>query len=158
MTDLIHAVTLESLRDMAQALGFRATLSDGSDGVRTLQSAANGLGFEIRLGNSAPDGEDGAVDFRFVTAIRVEGQLDLALVNAWNNDRRFGRLRLDGPALAMDLDASVAGGVAPAHLAGQFEIWNRLIGALMDVLRSGGRTESAPAQKAPQRERAAASA
>lgn len=138
MTDLIHAATLDSLRDMAQALGFRAAIAADGDGVRRLQSATNGLGFEIRLGNPAPDGEDGAVDFRFVTAIRVEGDLDLALVNHFNNGRRFGRLRLDGAALVLDFDASLAGGVAPAHLAAQFEIWNRLVEALTEFLRAGG--------------------
>lgn len=136
MTDLIHAATPETLRDMAQALGFRAAVVADANGAKSLHSATNGMAFEIRLGNAAPDGEDGSVDLRFVAAIRVEGQLDLALVNDWNNGRRFGRLRLDGEALILDFDVSVAGGVAPAHLAAQFEIWNRLVEALIEFLRA----------------------
>lgn len=150
MTDLIHAATPETLRDMAQALGFRATVAVDASGAKSLQSATNGMAFEVRLGNAAPDGEDGAVDLRFVAAIRVEGELDLALVNAWNNSRRFGRLRLDGEALILDFDVSVAGGVAPAHLAAQFEIWNRLVEALIEFLRAPAKPaeRAAPARTA----------
>lgn len=155
MTDLVHAVTLETLRDMLQALGFRASI--GPDG-RAVQSATNGMGFEARLGNPASDGEDGAVDFRLVAAIRVEGGLDLALVNSWNNGRRFCRLHLDGGTLLLDMDVSVAGGVAPAHLAGQLEIWNRVVEALREFLRSGGKdADRQPQAESPAAERRAAS-
>lgn len=156
MTDLVHAVTLESLRDMLQALGFRAAISADHRGVGLVQSATSGIGFEARLGNPAADGEEGAVDFRLVAAIRVEGELDLGLVNGWNNGRRFSRLHLDAGTLLLDMDVSVAGGVAPAHLAGQFEIWNRLVEALREFLRAGGKDAEPRAETPPAERRAAA--
>lgn len=152
MTELVDHLTLPLLRDMFQAMGFRASIVKTPRGEEILQSATAGVAFEGRLGNPSVDGEGQAVDVRFVAAMRVEGALDLGLVNEWNNARRFSRLHLDGETLLLDMDVSVAGGVAPANVAHHIELWNRLVEALVEYFRRSvaGAGQSGGASPAPQ--------
>lgn len=131
--DLIDTVTIETLRDALQDRGFRATIETDAAGARFIRSATAGLAFEARLGN--PAGADAALDVRLVAAIEIQGNLDPEIVNRWNNSRRFCRLHREGDMLLLDMDISVAGGVAPAWLARQVDMWDRLVEALIEHLK-----------------------
>jgi hypothetical protein len=133
----VETVTLESLREALHELGFRAAiLSDGS-GASFVRSATSGMGFDVRLGSPAAGRDGEALDFRLVAAVEVEGAFDLDLINGWNNGRRFSRLHLDQGLLLLDMDVSVAGGVAPGFLRAQLETWSRLVTDWVDQLRRG---------------------
>ena len=137
MTDaIIHDFTIEGLRDVLQQAGYRAETFTDASGATHLRSATSGLPFDVRLGNRL--GNDGAryVDATLMAAFQVQGELPPALVNTWNNTRRFGRLHFDRGLLILDLDLVVAGGVMPAHLRALIEIWDRLIQELIPYLRT----------------------
>lgn len=137
--DLITTMTLESLRDFVQSVGYRVeTITDGN--VTFLRSATNGLAFDIRPGSALAGGANGFIDVAFVALFGVRGALPLDLVNRWNRSHRFGRLFLDAVApgqefLVFTVDISFAGGVTQAQLRGQVEIWDGLIQQLIPWLR-----------------------
>lgn len=141
MSDLITAVTVESLREFMQTAGYRAeTITDPGAGLTYLRSATNGLSFDVRMGNRIPDNENAFSDVALVAVFSIVGDLPLAPVNAWNNSRRFGRLQIDRNVpdqnfLLLCMDVVVAGGVTPQYLRTQIEIWDGLVQQLVPWLR-----------------------
>jgi hypothetical protein len=132
----ITALTLESLRDLFQRAGYRVeTLTDPVAGIAYLRSATNGLAFDIRPGNQIAGEEQSFIDVAMIAVLQVQGELPLDLVNRWNATRRFARLQLSPPFLALSLDCSVAGGVTPTNLRAQIEIWDHLVQQLVSYLR-----------------------
>ena len=132
---IIVSLSHERLRDILQEAGYRVeTLTDPVANVTYLRSATNGLGFEVRPGNLIAGGGE-FVDLVLVAVLQVQGNLPLDLVNRWNAGRRFARLQLSRPFLALTLDVSVAGGVALNHLRAQIEIWDHLVRELIVYLR-----------------------
>jgi hypothetical protein len=136
---LTTSLTLDSLRTLLQQAGYRVeTVSDGN--ISLLRSASNGVGFDVRLGNSYQGAPGQFADAVFIALFAVHGTFPLDLLNKWNRTHRFGRLFLDkaGPEqefLALSLDVPVAGGVSPLHLRGQIEIWDSLLQQLVPWLR-----------------------
>jgi len=138
---LIEALTPDALREMLLAAGYRAEdVAGQANDAPILRSATGGLAFEIRFANpllgTGPNGKGtGFADATFLAAFRVQGELPLSLVNAWNATRRFARLHLSERMLVLTLEINVLGGVAPAHLRAQLEIWDRLVQQLIAYLR-----------------------
>jgi hypothetical protein len=95
------------------------------------------MAFDIRPGNRLAGDSDSYADFSFLALFTIKGgELPWALVNTWNNQRRFGRLHIDQGFLMLDMDVSVAGGIAAEHLAAQFVIWDQLLQGLISYLRT----------------------
>jgi hypothetical protein len=137
MTDsTIETFTLDGLRELFQLAGYRVeTMTDPVANISYLRSATNGLAFDIRPGNRlAADGES-FIDVALVAVLQVQGDLPLDVVNRWNATRRFARLQLSPPFLALSLDFSLAGGVSQNHLRAQIEIWDQLVQQLVIFLR-----------------------
>lgn len=136
---VITGLTLESLRAVYQAAGYRVeVLGDGD--VTFLRSATNGLPFDIRPGNVQAGKPDEFVDFALVALFAVRGTVPFELLNTWNRTRRYGRLFLDRPVpeqefLVFCCDVSVLGGVTPAQLRAQIEIGDGLMQQLVPWLR-----------------------
>jgi hypothetical protein len=137
--EMVSSLTVDSLRDVFQSAGYRVeTVRDGN--VTFLRSATNGLGFDIRPGNRFPATPDRFADIAIVGLFAIRGTLPLDLLNRWNRTHRFGRLFLDTAApgqefLVFCVDVSVAGGVTPAQLRRQIEIWDGLVQQLVPWLR-----------------------
>lgn len=137
MTATVHALTIEGLRDLLQRFGYRAEIvSDDAARVTLLRSATSGMNFDIRFGNALASEPGRYVDFSFLGLFKVEGELPLGPLNAWNNARRFGRLHLDQGFLLLDMDVTLAGGVGEDHLRAYLEIWDQLLQGLVGYLRS----------------------
>lgn len=154
MSDLIHTVTLDMLRDILQQAGYRVeTVVDPVAAVPYLRSATGGLAFEIRPGNRLAGEDKGFADVAFTAVLQVQGDLPLAPVNRWNATRRFARLQLSQPFLVFCMDVTVAGGVTQNHLRAHIEIWDRLaqelIAYLREELRQLGTANPAGAAAAP---------
>jgi hypothetical protein len=146
MTDLITELTFERLRDLVQEAGYRAEIvTDVNTKASIVRSAANGIVFDLHPGNGGGGGR--FVDLILLAGLKVEGALPLEVVNRWNVQRRFARLYLNDATLLLALDVSVFGGVAPAYLHGQLEIWSHLLAELLAYLRdeSGKRASAAAA-------------
>jgi Putative bacterial sensory transduction regulator len=133
---IIDKLTLEDLRELIQLAGYRVeTVTDPVANIPYLRSATNGLPFDIRPGNRlAADGQS-FIDVALIAVLQVQGDLPLDLINRWNATRRFARLQLSPPFLALSLDFSLAGGVTQAHLRAQIEIWDHLVQQLIVFLR-----------------------
>ncbi len=133
---IITHLTLDNLRDVLQQAGYRVeTATDPIANVAYLRSATSGLAFDIRPGNRLVDDSGNFIDVAFTAVLQVQGELPLDIVNRWNATRRFARLQLSQPFLALSLDISVAGGVTPNHLRAQVEIWDHLVQQLIAYLR-----------------------
>jgi hypothetical protein len=132
----ISKLTLDGLRDIFQLAGYRVeTVTDPVANVAYLRSATNGLAFDIRPGNHVVGDEQNFVDVALMTVLQVQGELPLDVVNRWNATRRFARLQLSPPFLALSLDFSLAGGVTQNNLRAQIEIWDHLVQQLVSFLR-----------------------
>jgi hypothetical protein len=133
---MMTKLNLDSLREILQQAGYRVeTVTDPVANIPYLRSATAGLAFDIRPGNRLAGDEQDFADLAFVAVLQVQGELPLEMVNRWNATRRFARLQLSQPFLALCLDVSVAGGVASSHLRAQIEIWDRLVQELIAYLR-----------------------
>jgi hypothetical protein len=156
MSDAIIAkLTLDSLRDLFQLAGYRVeTLTDPVANLSYLRSGTNGMAFDVRPGNRIAGEEQGFIDVALIAVLQVQGELPLELVNRWNASRRFARLQLSPPFLALSLDVSVAGGVTQNNLRAQIEIWDHLVQQLIGYLReelaslAKARASTAPAASA----------
>jgi hypothetical protein len=132
----ITKLTLDSLRDLFQLAGYRVeTLTDPVANLSYLRSGTNGLAFDVRPGNRIAGDEQSFIDVALIAVLQVQGELPLDLVNRWNATRRFARLQLSPPFLALSLDFSVAGGVTQNNLRAQIEIWDHLVQQLVAYLR-----------------------
>ena len=132
----VLTLTLDSLREIFLQAGYRVeTATDPGGNVAYLRSATGGLAFDIRPGNRLEGGEERFADIAFVAVLHVQGEMPLELVNHWNATRRFGRLHVSQNFLAFCMDVSALGGVSPAYLRGQIEIWDRLAQELIAYLR-----------------------
>jgi hypothetical protein len=137
-TDLIQTITLERLRELLQRFGYRAEfVTAEAQKAAFLRSATAGMGFDIRPGNRLLGETDAFADFSFLAIFTIKGgELPWALLNNWNNQRRFGRLHIDQGFLMLDMDVSVAGGVRADHVSAQFAIWDQLLQGLITYLRT----------------------
>lgn len=132
----IRALTASSLAELMHLRGYRVERITDPTGAEVLRSATGGLAFEIRLASPEPGASGGFLDFACLAAIRIEGTLDPAVLNAWNDARRFARLHLRDGHLVLAQDVSVAGGVLAGHVLTQLEIWDRLLQDLPGFLRA----------------------
>ncbi|MGJ5178546.1 YbjN domain-containing protein [Bradyrhizobium oligotrophicum] len=158
---MIDKLSLDRLRELFQLAGYRVeTLMDPAAGSAYLRSATNGIAFDIRPGNAVPGEEPAFVDVALIAVLHVQGEMPLDLVNRWNATRRFARLHFSAPFLVLTSDMSVAGGVTPAHVRGQIEIWDQLVQQLVTFLREELAALAGPkhAQSGPQASAATAAA
>jgi hypothetical protein len=141
MSDLIHTLTVETLREFMQGAGYRAeSIIDPVTSIAFLRSATNGLSFDIRMGNPVAGDKNAYSDAALLAVFNIVGDLPLAPINAWNNSRRFCRLQIDKnnpdqSFLVLCMDLVVAGGVTQLYLRNQIEIWDGLVQQLVPWLR-----------------------
>ncbi|HZB92691.1 MAG TPA: YbjN domain-containing protein [Stellaceae bacterium] len=122
---LLSSFTPENFRAVLHEAGYRAELMSDRPNGPYLRSATGGVPFEVQFVNKLAN-SDGYADVTLAVIVRVEGKLPLAAVNDWNNGRRFGRLRLVGEVVILDMDVSAVGGVTPTHLRTLIGIWDQL--------------------------------
>jgi len=133
---IISKLSLDRLRGLFQLAGYRVEqVTDPVANVPYLRSATNGLAFDIRPGNRLAGDEQSFIDVVLIAVLQVQGELPLEVVNRWNATRRFARLQLSQPFLALSLDISLAGGVTENNLRAQIEIWDHLVQQLVSFLR-----------------------
>jgi len=70
----------------------------------------------------------GCASLRFETGFELSGGMLPSAANAWNRDRRFGRVWLDEEGdPRLEMDASIAGGVTTAHLVDLLDWWTLVL-------------------------------
>ncbi|WP_080411815.1 type III secretion system chaperone family protein [Burkholderia ubonensis] len=112
------------------------------NGAVQLTSASQGLGFAVRFGNVAPQGdaEDSSpahyLDYTLGCVLQVQGDLPAQMVADWNRTKRFARFASHGPLLALEMDVVVAGGGAVRYLRSTIELWDHLVQEFLLYLRN----------------------
>ncbi|MEQ8346871.1 MAG: YbjN domain-containing protein [Sneathiellaceae bacterium] len=125
---------------LVQQIGHELEQAGMADGRPNLVVLAGGLRYGIDFYQCvAGDRPDAPVcaSMRFTTAFDLPGGMAPALANAWNRDRRFGRLWLDpegDPNLEMDV--SLAGGTTTAHLMDVLDWWTLVLGDFLQHLQA----------------------
>lgn len=131
---IIQSVNADQLSDVLKELGYRVNTAE-QGGIVQLTSASQGIGFFVRFGN--PAAEPGHfLDYTFSVVLRIEGELSAAVVAAWNQEKRFSRLTLQGQFLVLEMDVLVAGGVTQEYLRVTTELWDHLIQQYLIHLRN----------------------
>jgi hypothetical protein len=146
--ELIQTITPGALAELLKVNGYRVTEAE-QNGIVQLMSASQGVGFTIRFGNRLPTPADAYVDFTFGCVLQVQGDVPADIVASWNRSRRFARLSLQAQFLLLEMDVTVAGGVSPAHMRAQIELWDRLIQEFLLHLRQGFTAPHAAPSAAP---------
>jgi hypothetical protein len=124
------------LRELLQQCGYRAELMTDRPNVTYLRSATGGVPFEVQFVNRMPNDASAYADVSFVAVLGVQGEIPLALLNDWNNSRRFARLRWVQNLVVLDMDISALGGLTQAHLQAQIGIWDQLVQDMVPYLRN----------------------
>jgi hypothetical protein len=145
---MIESLSVTGVQELLQQIGYRVEVVADPGGAPFLRSATSGMPFEARLITRLPGDAEIYGDMVLMTALRIQGDLALDLVNQWNNTRRFGRLRVTQDMLVLEMEVPVFGGVAPAHVRAQVEIWDRLVQELLPFLREVSRAAPAGADAA----------
>ncbi|MBL6749564.1 MAG: YbjN domain-containing protein [Nevskia sp.] len=126
MIPAIVSVSAEELAAVLQKAGYRATVVEHEQHPQ-VRSASQGIGFFLVLGNAAPGAPGRFLDFSFHCRVDLQGELSPAVVEQWNQNRRFARLYCRDRVLVLTMDTLVAGGVSENFLRGQIELWDHVL-------------------------------
>ena len=120
-----QAITAQNPQSVAKALqdaGYKAELGKDNDGDPLISSASSGKKFII-LFFGCKDNLN-CTSIMFYTGFRGSAA-DLALVNQWNEERRFGRAAIDkenDPVVRFDVNIDFDG-MSPKLFNDHIEIW-----------------------------------
>lgn len=139
-SDLLRAVTSEQVSDAIKAAGCAVTAVE-QDGAVRLHSASHGVGFQVLWGNAQAPGQ--YVDFTLSCPLRVQGgTLPEGVLADWHRSKRFARVAQHGDFVVLEMDVIAAGGVSPAHLALNIQLWTQMMGQFFLHLRNYRTAES----------------
>lgn len=155
--DLLGFVTSEQVSDAIKSAGCAVSAIE-QDGAVRLHSASHGIGFQVLWGNAAAPAQ--YVDFTLSCPLRVQGgTLPEGVLADWHRSKRFARVAQHGDFVVLEMDVIVAGGVSPAHLALNIQLWTQMMGQFFLHLRNYRSENGDTAQaEAPKTESAASSA
>lgn len=99
------------------------TLQENSDPL--INGEMNGLRYQIYFSNCTDDAP--CEDLNFYIGFS-DLKPDLALINSWNRDKRFGRAYLDDVGDAVvEMDVDLVKGVTNDHLINQVAVWSQVM-------------------------------
>ncbi len=133
-SDLLRSVTSEQVSEAIKAAGCAVTAVE-QDGAVRLHSASHGIGFQVLWGNVQAPGQ--YVDFTLSCPLRVQGgTLPEGVLADWHRSKRFARVAQHGDFVVLEMDVIAAGGVSPAHLALNIQLWTQMMGQFFLHLRN----------------------
>lgn len=124
--DLVDATDAPALAALLEAEGYGATLGTDDYGDPYIESAAEGLNFQIYFYGC----EDGAActDIQYHAGFNLDGPLSPEQMNDWNRGWRFGRLYNDDEGDPhLEYDVTLAGGVSRANFQDTFQVWRETL-------------------------------
>jgi hypothetical protein len=132
--ELLTSMTPDQVSDAIKAIGCAVTAFE-QDGVVRLHSASHGVGFQVLWGNALAAGL--YADFTLSCPLRVQGGvLPEGLLGEWHRTKRFARVALHGDFVVLEMDVVMAGGVSPAHIQVNLQLWTQMMGQFFLFLRS----------------------
>jgi len=136
-------ITAHAIAKLIQDLGYRATV-EKRGGIDLVASTAAGLKFII-----APAGDD---LLQFSLGMTSVASFRLDEVNRFNGTFRFGKVYLDDDGdIVLHWDVLVTEANLKSSLGRCLDIWELLVGALLQVLRDGIPQEKPTKKKAARR-------
>lgn len=112
---------------LLQDAGYRAQLTNDSDGDPMIKSAAAGSDFTIFFFNCT-DGKN-CKTIQFFAGFDKAQPMEVDVVNRWNREKRFGKAYLDDegdPLLEMDLNLDF-GGISLNNFRDNLKVWESLL-------------------------------
>ena len=101
--------------------GYKAELAKDNQGDSYLKSATDGVGFEVHFYDCK---KDRCASIQFIAGFDIDGKLDMAKVNEWNDGKRYVDCFIDDegdPWFTYDVNLS-PGGTREA-LDDEFALW-----------------------------------
>ncbi len=142
-SNLLHTATSEQVSEAIKAAGCAVTAVE-QDGAVRLHSASHGVGFQVLWGNVQAPGQ--YVDFTLSCPLRVQGgMLPEGVLADWHRGKRFARVAQHGDFVVLEMDVIVAGGVSPAHVALNLQLWTQMMGQFFLHLRNYRAAEASDA-------------
>ena len=133
-SDLLRFVTSEQVSEAIKSAGCAVTAIE-QDGAIRLHSASHGIGFQVLWGNAQAPTQ--YVDFTLSCPLRVQGgALPEGVLADWHRSKRFARVAQHGDFVVLEMDVIVAGGVSPAHLGLNIQLWTQMMGQFFLFLRN----------------------
>lgn len=125
--DKLHArLTGEQLQGLMQDLGYRAQLGVDDAGDPMIDSTASGYKYRVLFYDC--EGDKGCGALEFWAGFDADEPGDLAKMNEWNLNKRFGRAYLDeeGDPI-VTIHYNLAGGVTQTNIEDMFEWWELVV-------------------------------
>lgn len=123
----VTAANVQSVVSALQRAGYKGIVKREEDGDPYIESASGGHDFLV-LFYGCTKGENCAT-VQFYAGWR-EHKADLAKINSWNTENRFGRAYLtDEKAARVEMDVDLDdGGMSPALFEDNIEFWVAVMG------------------------------
>lgn len=131
---MITFMTSEQVSDAIKSVGCAVTAID-QNGVVRLHSASHGVGFQVLWGNAITPGQ--YTDLTLSCPLRVQGgTLPADVLSEWHRAKRFARVAQHGDFVVLEMDVIAAGGISPANLVVQIQLWTQMMGQFFLHLRN----------------------
>jgi hypothetical protein len=130
---LLLAANPDSIAALLQEAGLQAKIDKDQLGHPIIFSAASGAKFDL-LFNDCTQGKD-CTSVQFSACFDMPDGVEMAVVNKWNYDWRFGKASVDDakdPCLQMDIE--MFGGISKAAFATSIETWTGLLNSFMTAI------------------------
>ena len=118
----ITAADPDAVASVIREKGFEVTLSKDDDGDPMIRAEGRGYTFTVFFYGCTENRDCTTLGFNSYFA---DGTSDIAKVNGWNRENRFGRAYVDGdgdPVIEMDVDLD-DGGMSPLLFEDHVEFW-----------------------------------
>ena len=134
IVSMITFMTSEQVSDAIKSVGCAVTAID-QNGVVRLHSASHGVGFQVLWGNALASGQ--YADLTLSCPLRVQGgTLPADVLSEWHRAKRFARVAQHGDFVVLEMDVIAAGGISPANLVVQIQLWTQMMGQFFLHLRN----------------------
>ena len=114
-------MSVQEIQSWLTGAGYKAEIAKDGEGDSYLKSATDGVGFEIHFYDCK---QDRCASLQFIAGFDIDGKLDMAKVNAWNDGKRYVDCFIDeegDPWFTYDINLA-PGGTREA-LDDEFALW-----------------------------------
>lgn len=124
--DILTGGNVEALAALLRESGFKAQIKTNNDGIRYIDSAANGSFFTISFTDCGLD--SGCASLRFLAWWDRPAAFTTRQTNEWNTGYKLARAAIDADDdLILDYYISLKGGVSRENFLDVFDWWSLLL-------------------------------
>ena len=139
---MVCASKPETIAAEMRGAGYRATMGTDGEGDPSIDSAGSGYDFSVFFYGC--EQAKSCDSIQFYASFENDQGHDTAMINRWNNTKRFGQLALeDDGDLVLRRDLSTVGGLTPKNFADELDWWTTTLGEFSRFLAEN-REEAAP--------------